>query len=147
MSYALEPLIDELPGTGTVRADFAAVFARTATGPIQHMLGTPRHRANAAVFMQDTGPAGGAFLRPHASFFKNTEELGIETGINRFIGVALGNRLDTRTATQGKHGIAFCDGLGSLLDEDIIALALNGKFINFKGLTPLVSRQCAMPKR
>ena len=52
LSYILEPLVDELPGAGTVGADLAAVFPRTAAGSVQHVFSTPRDRADAAVLVQ-----------------------------------------------------------------------------------------------
>jgi hypothetical protein len=82
--------------------------------------------------MQDTSSTGSAFLCPHSPLFKNTKKLGIETCVNWFIGVTLGNRLDTSSTTQRKHSVAFLNCLGSLFNEHIIALALNGKFIDFK---------------
>ena len=72
LSYILEPLVDELPGAGTVEADLASVFPRTATGSVQHVLGAPCDRADTAVLVQHAGTAGGAFLRPHPPFFENT---------------------------------------------------------------------------
>ena len=41
-----------------------------------------------------------AFLRPDTPFLQNTKELGIKPGINRFLGITLGDGLNAGTTTQ-----------------------------------------------
>ena len=132
LSDALQPRIDELPGARTVGPDFAAVFTRTSAWPVEHVFGAPRHRTDSAIFIQHTKSAGGAFLCPYAPFLEYSQEGRIQAGINGFLRVAFGYRLDARSAAQGKHGIAFLDGLGGLFDKYVITLAFDDKFIDFE---------------
>jgi hypothetical protein len=78
--------VNQLPGARTVGTDFAPVLAGTAARTIQHVLRTPRDGADAAVEMQHAFAAGGAFFRPDTPFLQNTNERGVEAGINGFAG-------------------------------------------------------------
>jgi hypothetical protein len=54
LSDILKTLIYELPGTLTVRPDFAPFFARAATGTIEQSLSAPGNRTYPAKIVQHT---------------------------------------------------------------------------------------------
>lgn len=95
------------------------------------MLCAPGYGADAAVFMEDAFAAGDAFFRPGGPFLKDTNELRIQPGINRFV-VSLGNRLHPGAAAKRKDDVISGDRLGRLFYEDVIALPFDREFFNLK---------------
>ena len=91
------------------------------------MLGTARDGADAAVLVQHAGPTLSALLSPHAPLLEYAKELGIEPCVNGFLEESLGDGLHTGSTPQRQHDVDFLDGLSGLLDEYVIALALDGK--------------------
>jgi hypothetical protein len=132
LTNAFEPPIDKLPGAGTVGHDLTTVFPGTTAGAIKHMFGAPGNRTDTAVFVQHTGSAGNAFLGPDRSLFENTKEGGVQSGINRLFRIPFRNGLNAGTAPERKHRIVSFDCFGSLLDEHVVAMTLNGKFLNLE---------------
>jgi len=122
-----------LPGARTVGTDFATVFAGTAARAVQHVLRTPRDGTDATIQMQHAFAAGGAFFRPDAPFLQNADERGVEAGVNGFVAVTLGDGLHAGAAADGQHGVVSLDGFGGLFEEDVVALAFDGEFLDFQG--------------
>jgi hypothetical protein len=96
------------------------------------MFGAPGNGADTAVFVQHAGAAGNTFLGPDRPFFENTKEGGVQSGINRLFRIPFRNGLNAGTAPERKHRIVSFDCFGSLLDEYIVALTLNGKLFNLE---------------
>jgi len=128
----LESFVDKLPGTRACGVHFAVVFSGAAARAIQHVFGTAGDGTNPAVLVEHTRATGCAFLRPDSSFLQDADERRVQTGINRFAGVTLRQGLNTGTATQGKNGIVVLDGIGRLLEKDVVALAFDRRFFDFK---------------
>jgi len=122
-----------LPGAGAVGADFASVLSGAAARAVHHFLGASGDGANAAVEMQHTLAAGRAFFRPDTPFFQNADERSVEARVNGFVAVTLGDGLHAGTATDGQHGVVSLDGFGGLFQEDVVALAFDGQFLDFQG--------------
>jgi hypothetical protein len=91
---------------------------------------TAGNRANTAVLVKYASSTCDTFFRPDTSFFEDTDESGIKAGINRFIGITLGDGLNTCAAADWNNRIISFYCLGGLLDENIVALALDSQFLN-----------------
>ena len=83
--------------------------------------------------MQHALAAGGAFFRPHAPFLQNADERGVESGINRFAVETFRQGLHARAAAERQHGVGVLDRLGGLFEEDVVALAFDGEFLDLEG--------------
>ena len=57
-------VINELPGTVQIVADFALAIARTAARTVEQAFGTTGKRANPGEFAEEALAASGAFLGP-----------------------------------------------------------------------------------
>jgi len=97
------------------------------------VLRAPGDGADAAVQMQHAFATGGAFFRPDAPFLQDADERGVESGVNRFVAVTLGDGLHAGAAADGQHGVVALDGIGGLFQEDVVALAFDGEFLDFQG--------------
>ena len=126
----LEACIDELPGARRVGADLAAILTRTAAGAVEHSLGAARDRADPAILVQNAGPAGGTLLRPDALLLQDANESRVQTRLYGLVVEALRNRLDAGAAAERKDRVIPLDGLGRLLDEDVVALTLDGQLLD-----------------
>ena len=122
-----------MPGAGAVGADFASVLSGAAARAVHHFLGAPGDGTNSAVEMQHALAAGGAFFRPHAAFLQNADERGVESGINRFAVESFRQGLHPRAAAERQHGVGVLDRLGGLFEEDVVALAFDGEFLDLEG--------------
>jgi hypothetical protein len=83
--------------------------------------------------VEHTRSAGGTFFRPDASFLKDTYESRIKARVNGLIAETLRNSLNASTAAKRKNRVISLYRVGCLLDKDVVALALYGQFLDFKG--------------
>jgi hypothetical protein len=82
--------------------------------------------------MKYAGATCGTFLGPYSSFFQYAEKFGIQSRVDRFIGIAFCDSLNTGTASEREYDINLLDCFGGLFDEDIVALTFYGHFIDFQ---------------
>ena len=57
---------------------------------------------------------------------------GIESRIHRFFGIAFRKGLDPGPAAQGQDRVVPVNGVRGFFNEDVIALAFNGEFLDFE---------------
>ena len=98
------------------------------------MLGTTGDRADAAEFGQHALAAADALLGPGRLFFQDAEELRVEPGIHGLAGKALGQGLHAGGATERHHGLAALHRGRQVLDELVVALALDGDLLDLHRL-------------
>ena len=91
------------------------------------MLGTTGDRAHAAELGQHALAAADALFRPGRLFFQDAHVLRIERGIHGLAGKALGNGLHASGAAERHHGLAALHCGRQVLDELVVALALDGE--------------------
>src|SRR3990172_5275689 len=117
-----------------VGVHLAMLLGRATARAVQEPLRAPGHRTDTAVLRQHAIAAAQAFLGPDRLLLENAEELSVESGVDGLSGEPLGDGLHARAAAEGDDGFGLGHLVSQVLDELVLALALDGDLGEFEGL-------------